>query len=56
MSKDKKMALALTIYLAALLWINAMILEKNTVIVCFDIGTAATLLAAGLLGGNDGRA
>lgn len=56
MSKDKKMAIALTIYLAALLWTNAVILEKHTAIVCFDIGTAAILLVAGLLGGTNGRA
>lgn len=53
---NKVAAILLTIYLAILLFTNATILERHTLLVCFDIGTAVILLAAGFLGGEDGRA
>lgn len=47
--------IAVAVYLAVLLWINAFIIN-NVVILCFDIGTAIIFAAAAILGGEDGRA
>jgi hypothetical protein len=47
--------LAVAVYLAVLLWINAFIIQ-NVVISCFDLGTAVIFTAAVILGGEDGRA
>ena len=47
----------LAIYLAILLFVNATILEKHLVLVCFDIGTAAILIGAAFIGSDsNGRA
>lgn len=55
--KTKVAAIILTFYLAILLFVNATILERHTLLVCFDIGTAVILLGAALLGSDDdGRA
>ena len=54
---NKVAAIILAFYIAILLFINAMLLERHTVIACFDIGTAAILLGAAFIGSdNDGRA
>lgn len=55
--KSKATVAVAAFYIAILLWVNAMCLEKHLVIACFDLATAAIFVVAALFGGGDnGRA
>lgn len=55
--KSKAAVALAAFYIAILLWVNAMCLEKHLVIACFDLATAAIFVVAALFGGGDnGRA
>lgn len=55
--KSKAATALAAFYIAILLWVNAMCLEKHLVIACFDLATAAIFIMAVLFGGGDnGRA
>lgn len=55
--KTKVAPILLSAYLIALFFANAVLLQRHTTVMCFDIVTAVILFAAMLYGGlSDGRA